>query len=66
MKQTLIFLCVLLTPHALWANVVSAEYVQQTVSTKVDVSENASQTMAGSYTVSGTLLVPTPPLPTAE
>ena len=32
----------------------------------VDTSTSANQTMAGSYTVSGTFNVPTPTLPTAE
>ena len=36
------------------------------ISTRVDTSATANQTMAGSYTVSGTFNVPTPTLPTAE
>ena len=62
------------------ANIPSTAYVQQqiasqiadSVSTKVDTSATATQTMAGTYTVSGTLnltgvaTVETPPLPSAE
>ncbi|MBQ2844428.1 MAG: hypothetical protein IJE79_00190 [Alphaproteobacteria bacterium] len=56
------------------ANIPSTAYVQQqvanqiadSVSTKVDTSSTANQTMAGTYTVSGTFNVPTPTLPTAE
>ncbi len=43
-----------------------AGYVNHTTQNKVDVSETANQTMAGTYTVSGTLIVPTPPLPSAQ
>ena len=52
----------------------STAYVQQqvanqiadSVSTKVDTSATATQTMAGTYTLSGTFNVPTATLPTAE
>ena len=40
--------------------------VDSATSTKVDTAQTANQTMAGTYTVSGTLVVPTPPLPSAE
>ena len=50
-------------------SVASVDYVSQTVetsvATKVDTSASANQTMAGSYTVSGSFKVPTPPLPPA-
>ena len=46
--------------------VASVQYVSEVVENKVDVSASANQTMAGSYTVSGSLVVPTPPLPTAD
>ena len=36
------------------------------ISSKVDTSATANQTMAGTYTVTGTLNAPTPTLPTAE
>ena len=56
------------------ANIPSTAYVQQqvanqiatAVSSKVDTSATANQTMAGTYTVTGTLNAPTPTLPTAE
>ncbi|MBQ2844829.1 MAG: hypothetical protein IJE79_02335 [Alphaproteobacteria bacterium] len=62
------------------ASIPSTAYVQQqvanqiadSVSTKVDTSATATQTMAGTYTVSGTMnftgatTVPTAPLPSAE
>ena len=42
------------------------QQVEEKASTKVDTSADANQTMAGTYTVSGTLMVPTPPLPSAD
>ena len=70
----------LFMPFMASANIPSTAYVQQqvanqiadSVSTKVDTSATATQTMAGTYTVSGTLnltgvaTVETPPLPAAE
>ena len=64
----------LFMPFMASANIPSTAYVQQqvanqiadSVSTKVDTSSTATQTMAGTYTVSGTFNVPTPTLPTAE
>ncbi|MBQ8686299.1 MAG: hypothetical protein IJ517_00885 [Alphaproteobacteria bacterium] len=49
-------------PGVALADIASTTYVDNT---KVDVSASANQTMAGTYTVSGTLVVSTPPLPTA-
>jgi hypothetical protein len=46
-----------------YASIASSQYVDSAVSTRVDTSEKANQTMAGSYTVSGEFNVPTPPLP---
>ena len=48
------------------ANIASVSYVQSATSTKVDTSANTQQTMAGEYVITGTLKVPTQPLPTAE
>ncbi|MBQ2844472.1 MAG: hypothetical protein IJE79_00420 [Alphaproteobacteria bacterium] len=64
----------LFIPFMASASIPSTAYVQQqvanqiadSVSTKVDTSATATQTMAGTYTVSGTFNVPTPTLPTAE
>lgn len=61
-----ILLCVLMIMcwgGAGYASIASSQYVDTAVSTRVDTSANASQTMAGSYTVSGELIVPTQPLP---
>ena len=61
--------CLLLSvmPCATFAMAVaSAKYVEIKTESKVDTSSTAQQTMAGTYTVSGTLIVPTPPLPSAE
>lgn len=44
-------------------NDATIEYVD---ADKVSVAEGTTQTMAGTYTVSGTLNVPTPDLPTVE
>ncbi|MBQ7055857.1 MAG: hypothetical protein IJN91_02910 [Alphaproteobacteria bacterium] len=40
--------------------------ITSAISSKVDTSASANQTMAGTYTVTGTLNAPTPTLPTAE
>ncbi|MBQ8294449.1 MAG: hypothetical protein IJX89_03625 [Alphaproteobacteria bacterium] len=64
-----VFLFVLFTvmgAHAESVSIAGTSYVDTAVSSKVDTAATASQEMAGSYTVSGTLVVPTPPLPTAE
>lgn len=45
--------------------VASTQYVQESVADRVDTSADANQTMSGTYTVDGVLVVPTPPLPTA-
>ena len=58
------FLCLMfIVPYVARADIASTTYVDNT---KVDISASANQTMAGSYTVSGTLVVPTPPLPSAQ
>lgn len=49
-----------------FADIASTNYVHSANASKVDTSSSASQTMAGTYTVSGTFIVPTPPLPSAE
>ena len=48
------------------ANVASVQYVNSVIDTKVDASANTQQTMAGDYTITGTLKVPTQPLPSAQ
>ena len=53
-------------PIVAGANVASVGYVNESVANRVDTAASATQTMAGSYTVSGTLVVPTPPLPSAQ
>ena len=45
------------------ASIASMSYVEDAVAPKVDTAATANQTMAGSYTVSGTMAVPTPALP---
>ena len=44
----------------------SARAVSDALDARVDVRENANQTMAVTYTVTGSLLVPTQPLPSAN
>ncbi len=61
MRFMLFFVLLVTLPGAVCADIASASYVN---STNVDVSASANQTMAGT-TVSGTLTVPTPPLPSA-
>ncbi|MFQ6703120.1 MAG: hypothetical protein ACLRFO_02875 [Alphaproteobacteria bacterium] len=65
MRWIILFL-ILLIPCGAWADLASTTYVETRTTTKVDVSSTANQTMAGTYTVSGTLVVPTPALPSAE
>ena len=77
MHKKLLITFLICAPMSAVANIPSTEYVQQqiatAVSSKVDTSATANQTMAGTYTVSGTLnltgiaYAPTaelPPLPT--
>ena len=74
MHKKLLTLTLICAPMSAVANIPSTEYVQQqiasqiatAVSSKVDTSATANQTMAGTYTVTGTLNAPTPTLPTAE
>ncbi|MDW2958674.1 MAG: hypothetical protein R8M37_02595 [Alphaproteobacteria bacterium] len=66
MRILLVFFCSLFVPVVTRADIASTAYVNTATTTKVDTSSTANQTMAGSYTVSGTFVVPTPPLPTAE
>ena len=65
MRGIILFLC-LFFPTAIFAEIPSTAYVNGAVSTRVDTSESANQTMAGTYNVSGTMTVPTPPLPVVE
>ena len=80
MHKKLLTTFLICAPMSAMANIPSTEYVQQqiasqiatAVSTKVDTSASANQTMAGTYTVSGTMnftgptTVETAPLPSAE
>ena len=74
MNMRFLIFILMFMPFMAFANIPSTAYVQQqiasqiadSVSTKVDTSATATQTMAGTYTVSGTFNVPTPTLPTAE
>ena len=74
MHKKLLTIFLICAPISAMANIPSTEYVQQqiasqiatAVSSKVDTSATANQTMAGTYTVSGTFNVSTPTLPTAE
>ena len=74
MHKKLLTTFLICAPMSAVANIPSTEYVQQqiasqiatAVSSKVDTSATANQTMAGTYTVTGTLNAPTPTLPAAE
>lgn len=70
MRLLFFILSLVCLPHVGMAMVASTEYVATYVEHKtesaVDTSATANQTMAGTYTVSGTLIVPTPPLPSAQ
>lgn len=65
MRGIFLFLC-LFFPTTIFAEIPSTAYVNGAISTRVDTSESANQTMAGTYNVSGTMTVPTPPLPVVE
>ena len=64
MRQIAIFFILIAgainTTHA---SIASVSYVDGAVAPKVDTDASANQTMAGTYTVSGTMAVPTPALP---
>ena len=74
MHKKLLITFLICAPISAVANIPSTEYVQQqiasqiatAVSSKVDTSASANQTMAGTYTITGTVYAPTPTLPTAE
>ena len=74
MHKKLLTIFLICAPISAVANIPSTEYVQQqiasqiatAVSSKVDTSASANQTMAGTYTITGTVYAPTPTLPTAE
>ncbi len=75
MKKTLIITSAItiLTVPAI-ASIPSSAYMREQVasqiataiSSKVDTSATANQTMAGTYNVTGTMYATTPTLPTAE
>lgn len=68
MRRRIIFICLyfVLQSNTCLAAVASTNYVEGAIQTRVALSETANQTMAGTYNVSGTLTVPTPPLPAVE
>ena len=76
MKKTLILTSAItiLTAVPAIASIPSSAFMREqitaqittAISSKVDTSASANQTMAGTYTVTGTLNAPTPTLPTAE
>ena len=72
---TTVILTLTVAPVLALANIPSVEYVDNRLMTKadnsaleskVDTSASANQTMAGTYTITGTVYAPTPTLPTAE
>ena len=69
LRRLKIFFClyfILLSNVCLAVGIASTNYVEGAIQTRVDISAKANQTMAGTYNVSGTLTVPTPPLPALE
>ena len=74
MNMRFLIFTLILMPFTVFAGIPSTAYVQQqvanqiadSISTKVDTSATANQTMAGTYTVTGAMYAPTPTLPTAE
>ncbi|MBP3545213.1 MAG: hypothetical protein J6J82_02800 [Alphaproteobacteria bacterium] len=49
-----------------WAAIPSTNYVNEAIETRVGVSADTKQTLAGEYTVTGSFKVPTQPLPSPE
>ena len=75
MKKTFILTFTLISTTApAIASIPSSAYMREqvasqittAVSSKVDTSASANQTMAGTYNVTGTMYATTPTLPTAE
>ena len=76
MKKTFILTSAItiLTAVPAIASIPSSAYMREqitaqitsAISSKVDTSATANQTMAGTYTVTGTMYATTPTLPTAE
>ena len=66
MSRGIIIFLLLVMPAMVYADIASKAYVRSVTETRVDTAATANQTMAGTYTVAGTLVVPTPPLPTAK
>ncbi len=62
MRRLVLLVCVLMAGTA-YADLASVSYVSKATETSVKTSAETKQTMAGEYTVSGALYVPTPPLP---
>jgi hypothetical protein len=65
MRVIVIFLAVFFV-LPVWAAIPSTNYVNEAIETRVGVSADTKQTMAGEYTVTGSFNVPTPPLPPAD
>lgn len=53
-------------PTTTLAAIASTNYVKGAIETRVGLSASTNQTLAGTYNVSGTMTVPTPPLPSVE
>lgn len=65
MRGIVLFFCLFL-PTTTLAAIPSTNYVNGAIETRVGISESTNQTLAGTYNVSGTMTVPTPPLPAVE
>ena len=66
MSRGIIIFLLLVMPAMVYADIASTTYVEAQTASKVDTSSRVKQTLAGTYTVAGTLVVPPPPLPTAK
>lgn len=66
MSRGIIIFLLLVMPAMVYADIASTTYVEAQTASKVDTSSRVKQTLEGTYTVAGTLVVPTPPLPTAK
>jgi hypothetical protein len=63
MKILYLFILTAFISGPSYADLASTDYVNESVVNRVDMTAGSSNTMAGTYTVTGTFDVPTQPLP---
>ena len=61
-----LFHLVVFMASSAFADIASTTYVDSATQNKLDISATANQKIEGTYTLSGQMYVPTPPLPAIE